>query len=104
MKFSKPIRDEFVPVAGFVHGRMKLTCPAGMRLQDYAGELLRLGWKLHQVNPRQRLREFRTSVTPVKVSIGVRNLCIETKPDRAENMAQWCSHLMSLALDHQKVK
>lgn len=99
---AKNQQVETVPVAGYVWGRMRLTCPAGMRQQDYAGILIEDGLRLYKLNPRMKLKSFRTSITMMKVTKELRASCEATQPDRAENLAQWASHLLTLALDNRE--
>ena len=100
---TKVIRSGDLPIAGFVAGRMKLTCPAGTKQIYYTDDLIKQGLAIYKTQPNMKLRVFKTSVASIKASKETVDLCNESMPKRAESLAQWASHLMSIALDHAKL-
>lgn len=94
---SKPVKlNEEIPLAQFVYSRARFVKPQGVTLLIWVESLVVEGFDIWK-NDR-KIMNFTQAVRGAHVSLDIRNKCIESQPDDASLM-QWCSTLVSLALD-----
>jgi len=101
---SKPINlKEEIPLAQFVFSRARIMKPQGMTLIAWIESLVTEGIEIWKSGKLIKIMDFTQQVRGTHVSLEIRNKCIESVPNGASLM-QWCSTLVSLALDAKTKK
>ncbi len=96
--------QESLPVASLVASRARLVKPERMTMQDFYDLLFTEGLAaMEAFGGRMKLQNFQQKIASVNCSLKVRTDVLATCP-KSITVAQWASHLMSLALDLRKGK
>lgn len=93
---------ESVHCAKYVVSRVRYSKPAEVRLQDYVDTLVAEGMRLWRAGARNEQSRFDTTMLPIDCGTATRNTVIRELPRDMENIAQFTSHLILLALDARK--